>query len=130
MHSAFDAVRFDARDEEIRQQRITAWQQRQGPRVGDFVLMNDGTTRRFTHDWGEDIQTTSSYYPTHGSFYFGDGYCSYSGGLDPAILKTSIEDTGETRDGTVWFFHHGCSGAHRGVHCTIPCRVYRQLPPT
>lgn len=119
---------LDARDEEIRQQRIAAWSRRVGPRVGDFVEMLDGTLRRLTHDWGDDIQTTSGFQPGDVSFYFGDGHCSFSGSLDAAIPKVRLDDTGVLKDGPVWFFHHAIAGGGRAVRCAIPCRVYRQTP--
>jgi len=53
--------------------------------------------------------------------------CERSGSLDSAIPKSMLEDTGREEPGSVWFFHHDQSGASRGVQCTIPCRVYRQV---
>lgn len=120
-----DQFTFDDRDEAIRQELLTHWQAKPGIRVGDFIEMLDGTLRRFTHDWGKDIQTTMPKIP--GSFYFAGWYCSFSGGLDRSIPKNKIVATDQQREGLVWFFHHGHSGAHRGVTCTIPCRVYRQI---
>lgn len=117
-------IHFDDRDEAIRQARVVIWQTRSGPRVGDYVEMADGTLRRFTHDWGDEIQVSCTW--CGGSFYFGHGRCDYSGALDPAIAKADLTDTGTLRDGPVWFFHHDRAGAGRGVDCTIPCRVYRQ----
>jgi hypothetical protein len=123
-----NTIMFDHIDEELRQKRIAAWRQRHGPRVGDYVEMADGTLRRLTHDWGTDIQTTSASFPGNASFYFThSGHCSFSGSLDSAIPKSMLEDTGREEPGSVWFFHHDQSGASRGVQCTIPCRVYRQV---
>lgn len=120
-----DPITFDARDEAIRQARIEVWQSLLEPRVGDFVHMADGTLRRFTHDAGDRLQVTCK--GSSGSFYFGGSHCSYSGSLDPAVPKADLQLTANMRDGAVWFFHHGQPGAHRGVQCVIPCRVYRQL---
>lgn len=121
--------RFDDRDAEIRRERMEARALLLGPRVGDFVRMpgEDGL-RRFTYDWGDDIQTTWG--PnSDGSFYLCvGGGMSYSGGLDPAILKSRLIDTGEVRDGRCWFFHHAFQQAHNGVHTRVPCRVYRYEP--
>jgi len=50
---------FDEKDRAIRDARIAMWSERTGPRVGDFVVMSEGDVRRFTHDWGDDIQVTS-----------------------------------------------------------------------
>ena len=115
--------RFDGRDGDMLHQRIMARDVFNGPRIGDFVKMPDSTLRRFTHDWGDDIQTTTPRF-SGGSFYLGNGCASYSGALDAAILKTKIKNTGKTRDGAFWFFHHDFSTAHNGVHFTIPCRIF------
>lgn len=117
-------IQFDDRDAEILRERVALWQTRIGkPRVGDFVRMVDGELRRFTYNWGDGLQTT--YGGQSGSFYFGGNYMDYSGSLDSAVPIESIRDTGETMDGDAWFFHHGLSGAHRGVTVKVPCRVYQ-----
>ena len=115
----------DGKDYEILDHRLSKWNENKGPRVGDWCLMLDGTERRFTHDWGDSIQTTYSK-QGGGSFYLGDGYMSYSGSLDPAIQKDCFQLTRETRNARVWFFHHDFWGAGRGVEFTVPCRVYQQ----
>ena len=116
---------FDEKDRAIRDARIAMWSGRTGPRVGDFVVMSEGDVRRFTHDWGDDIQVTSGI-GGDGSFYFTrDGFMDYSGGLHPPILKTKLVDLNQTRMGHAWFFHHDERRAHNGVTCSVPCRVYR-----
>lgn len=117
---------FDEKDIEIARGRLSTWNERQGPRVGDWVDMLDGTQRRFTHNWGDGLQTTCGNGDS-GSFYFAKGCMSYSGGLDPSIPNGQLVDTGETRLGCAWFFHHDHSGAHRGVYFKAPCRVFRQV---
>ena len=127
-----EQIVFDVRDAELLAQRMIDWNSIQGPRVGDFVRMLDGTLRRFTYHWGDSIQTTckSEYgdtYHASGSFYFWKGGAmDFSGGLDHAIPVNKLRLTDETIDGRAWFFHHDCTGAHRGVHFTIPCRVWEQ----
>jgi len=119
---------FDERDAQILKQRIAMWAEIQGPRVGDFVKMKDGTLRRFTHDWGDDIQTTvGPVHPCSGdaSFYFGGDYMSFSGSLDHAIPKSSLREIGE-QEGGAWFFHHNEMRAHNGVSVRVPFRVYEQ----
>ena len=121
-------MELDERDQKILAERITKWQKLTGPRVGDFVHMPDGTLRRFTHHWGDGLQTTcGGTHPCAGnqSFYFGGEYMSFSGSLDSLIPLARIADTGECKDGSVWFFHHNHMTAHNGVHAKIPCRVYR-----
>ena len=113
-------VKPDIRDYDIAMERYLEWNKRPGPRVGDFVIMPDGTVERFSHDWGEDIQTCF-----HGSFYFGHGYADMSGGLNAAIPKSKITDTGEMKPGYFWFFHHDYHTAHHGVGLEADCRVYK-----
>jgi len=57
-------------DFELLAERINRFNLRSGPRVGDFVIMPDGNTLRFTHHWtydedqdGGDIQTTGLVLP-------------------------------------------------------------------
>lgn len=119
---------FDARDEELREKGLTFWSGVHGPRVGDFVILADGTHSRISTKTPTHFQLSE---PRFGaSFHWTWWYCSYSGGHKPVLHPlASLEPTGETRDGNVWVFHHDIAGAHRGVHCMIPCRVYR-LPPS
>ena len=119
---------FDAKDREILADREAAFNALSGPRVGDWCIMpNEEKPRRFSHDWGDAIQTS---WPKHGtgSIYLGQGYASYSGSLDPSLPKIALIDTGERRPGQFWFFHHDHSRAHNGVHFEIDCRVYRYNP--
>jgi hypothetical protein len=91
-----------------------------GPRVGDYLLMPYGLYTRFTHAWDETIQTGGG----SGSFFFGSGYCSYSGGLDSGVSYTDLIETTETKKGAIWFFDKNISGAGRGVYFEIPFRVF------
>jgi hypothetical protein len=82
------APQFDAKDQQLLNSRIAAWSKRSGPRVGDFVILpGEEHVRRFTHDWDDDIQTTSGI-GREGRFYFShDGFMDFSGGLDSPIRK-------------------------------------------
>lgn len=105
--------------------RMAAYDERPGPRVGDFLSLTVPDDRcrdytRFTHDWGDRLQTGGS---EHGSYYLGGGL-SYSGGLDPGISKADLVPTGLVREGSVWFFDRGISGAGRGVEFRAPFRVF------
>lgn len=123
---------LDQRNMDILSTRISAWNQNEGQRVGDFVRMLDGSTRRFTHDWGDDIQTTvGKSHPNDGDcrIYLGNGYTEFSGSLDRAILKTSLLLTPEVLPGSFWFFRNHDIRAHNGVNVKAPCRVYRQMVP-
>jgi hypothetical protein len=122
---------FDEQDADARDQFARNWNRQPGPRVGDFIRMAGGEMRRFTHHWGDGLQTSGAAWL--GSFYMSGGtlndrqtYVSYSGSLEPSIPLERIAPTGEVRNGTFWFFHHQRSQAHNDVHFTVPCRVYRE----
>ncbi len=120
---------FDSVDAEILAVREKSFNEMSGPRVGDFLRTPEGFLR-FTHDWGESIQTTVR--PTHpcngdASFYLSDGNVSFSGSLDSSIDKKLLKDTGEKQDGSFWFFHHNAFEAHNGVYFRIPCRVFEMV---
>jgi len=121
---------FDDKDAAILAERIAAWKNQAGPRVGDYCKLLDGTLRRFTHDWGDSLQTTvGGSHPCAGdsSFYFGGAYMSFSGSLDSAIDKRAFRETAEQMGGGAWFFHHDHACAHNGVHVKVPCRVFEQV---
>ncbi len=113
---------LDVRDVEILEARRIARDARDGPRVGDWIAMPDGSDHRITHDWGDHVQTGRG---DCGSFYLGAHGASYSGSLDPGVPKSRLRSTPETRDGRFWFFHHDWHQAHNGVECRLPCRVFR-----
>lgn len=119
---------FDDVDQAICDKRIAAWNERSGPRVGDWVLMPDGAQLRFTHDWGTDIQTTHPRLSGDASFYLGANYMEFSGSLDSAIPKAALLQIEGTIPGSAWFFHHNEVRAHNGVHFKVPCRVFRYQP--
>jgi len=117
--------------------RINQLNYRQGPRVGDFVIMPDETVLRFTHHWTYeddndpgDIQTTVPG-SADTSFYLSEnGFCDFSGSLDTALPVRDMQDTLENRPGRVWFFHDNYARAHNSVHATVPFRVFRYRPAT
>ncbi len=112
----------DAVDAEIARKKIAAFNKVSGPRVGDFVLMEDGTVERTAHDWGEQIQTTDGKFGS--SFYLSDGSASFSGGLNRSLQRELLSETTETREGVFWFFHHNEIRASNAVGIKFPCRVY------
>lgn len=117
MHTA---IELDETDRAIRDRRLAAWDERPGPRVGDFVRYTDGTLRRFSHDWDEyGLQTCDS-----GRFYLGEGHMSFSGALYAAVPPDTLRRTDEILDGACWFFHHDMRRAGNGVDIAVACRVY------
>lgn len=115
---------FDEKDEQIRLRNLREFDLRPGPRVGDYVDFSDGVTRRISYVWDDGVQTSDG-----GSWYFGLGYCSFSGGLYPSIKLGTLSLTKEKREGDVWFFHHDFSQAHNGVYTKVPFRVFKCSEP-
>jgi hypothetical protein len=121
---------FDERDAAILAARQVALDANTGPRVGDFVIFADDIMRRISHIWKfdaddsgpaiHDVQTSDG-----GSWYLAEGYCSFSGTLYRSVGASTLTDTGETSEGSVWFFHHDFSQAHNGVIARARFRVYR-----
>jgi len=111
-------------DEQDMDIALESWESREeidGPRIGDFVEFSDGVVHRFSHDWGDGMQTSKE-----GSIYLRkDGSASFSGGLNPCIPVDTLENTGKRKPGAFWFFHHDHWCAHNGVRFTIPCRVFK-----
>lgn len=116
---------LDERDRAILAERVAMLNADRGIRVGDFVSFA-GMLRRVSHvyserDWGSGwgVQTSDG-----GSFYLGESYCSFSGGLYPAVPGNTLTPTGEIRDGDVWFFHHDHATANGGVTASVAFRVW------
>lgn len=122
--------KLDSEDLKIQADRNKQRSKILGPRVGDYIEMLDGSLRRFTHDWGDSLQTTvGTNHPCSGdeSFYLCDnGALSFSGSLAPPIDISNIADTGKTRSGGCWFFHRDYATAHNGVRAEVDCRIYKQ----
>ena len=119
---------FDEQDAQIVLARAALREQRQGPRVGDFVLMPDGHMHRLTYDWGDSIQTTTKGFGEGSHYLSACGGVSYSGALDEALPKDCLEELPEPVMGNFWIFHRDVHTAHNGVTFSIPCRVYRYTP--
>jgi hypothetical protein len=114
-------------NEALLAERLHHLNARPGSRVGDFLQLpmlhpKLGTMTRLTHDWGNHIQTGG----LNGSYYLTTHGClSYSGSLDQGLKKADIlTEPAGTKEGTVWFFDGGISGAGRGVYFKVPMRVF------
>lgn len=118
-------TKFDERDAEILAERVKVFDDREGPRVGDYVVFSDSVTRRISYIWRDehgtafDVQTS-----TGGSYYLGKGYVSMSGSLFGPVKPETLVLTDEKRNGDVWFFHHDFHEAHNGVGAVMPFRVF------
>ena len=120
------ATELDERDAAILAERTRLFDEAPGPREGDYVIFADGTERRVSFvtplEWlpeCDSVQTSDG-----GSWYLGEGYCSFSGGLYRGVKRDTLTLTDETRAGSCWFFHHNHRMAHNGVEVLIPFRVY------
>ncbi len=92
------------------------------PRVGDFVIMPDGTYERAAYVWEDGVQTC-----INGSFALYNGYASMSGGLNPSIPKEKLISIGETKEGTFWAFHHDSWHANNAIGVRCSCRVFKVI---
>ena len=115
---------LDKLDVELRDQRIAAREGNEGPRVGDFIKMEDERLMRFSHDWDDaGLQVSEG-----GSFYLQPGgHLSYSGALDPIVPLAHIQETSKVLLGQCWFFHHDYAMKDNGVYTVIPCRVFNEV---
>ncbi len=124
------AERFlDETDQAIVDRRMATLNTRPGPRVGDFVIFADGTERRISEKWDEFVQTSDLAGDMAGRYYLSAAGLSYSGGLYPGILAETLTDTGETREGSAWIFHHDRHRAHNGVNFSASFRVFTSTLP-
>jgi hypothetical protein len=116
-------MNLDAKDIQILNDRLATRYQEKGPQVGDVVYFPDGSRRRFSHDWGDVIQTSFG-----GSFYLGNGYTSYSGGLERAKPVQNMINTGKTEEANFWFFHHDYPVKDGGVDvkALVPVWEYKE----
>jgi hypothetical protein len=130
-------VELDEQDQAILDRRVKLYNQKEGPRVGDFVMLKgEDKPRRFICEAGtEHLQVTDK--GAGGSFYLGEhdwtedkasvGYIRGSGACGPGILKTKLLNSGQTRTGRVWFFSHDISEKDNGVDVDILFRVFVQV---
>ncbi len=115
---------IDADNEAILAHRQSLLDARHAIGVGDLVIAGD-KTYRVAHDWGDSVQFTDGRFGA--SFYFGEGYVDFSGGLDPSIQKLCFTSTEERRAAPVWFFSQGFVRAHNGYHTEAMFRVWRLI---
>lgn len=92
------------------------------PRIGDYIIMPDGSYQRASHVWPDGAQTSEG-----GSYYLGCGFVGMSGGLNPTIPFSQIKPTGETKTGTFWTFHHDDMRADNGIGIKAVCRVFKVI---
>ncbi len=118
---------FDDRDQVILDRNMRSLDLIEHPRVGDYVRFVDGIERRISHVHafaGDPVSERTYQTSDGGSWYLGDGFCSFSGSLYNSVPHSSLMLTGAIKTGRVWFFHHDYPGANLGVDSTPIFRVY------
>jgi hypothetical protein len=112
------------KNEDLIKLREVAFNNIEGPRLGDYVIMPNYGYERICNDLDDRVQTTDGRFGS--SFHmFEDGCCSFSGGLNQPIGKDDFELTDQGKEGSFWFFSEGIVGAGRGHHFNLMCRVYK-----
>ena len=111
-------------NDEIFKSRVEQYDKIEGIRVGDWVRFPDGTMNRVTHIWDVEPERQIQTGGNGCGFYLGDGYISYSGGLDPAVPESKFTLVPETKLGWVWFFKKNYRAAHNGIDYEMPFRVF------
>ncbi len=108
----------------IANKRLMQWDEISGPRVGDFIIMQDGSYQRISNDWFDGrLQTSES-----GSYYLGNGLVSMSGWLNPSIPLNEIVPTTLKKEGNFWFFHNDMQAGSNSIGVKALCRVYQHVP--
>ncbi len=115
---------IDAENRAILAHRQRLLDERLSIGVGDFVIAGD-KTYRVAHHWGDSLQLTDGRYGA--SFFLGDGYLDFSGGLNPGIDISRFAATEERRHGSIWFFSQNSAEAHNGYRAEAVFRVWRLI---
>lgn len=106
-------------------EREKRFNEKSGPRVGDYVLLPNGKYDRFTQEYENKdwIQAGGS---SESSFYFfPSGGLTYSGTLNEGYPRKDLILTSETKDGKCWFFDRDRGAANNGVYFRSTFRVFR-----
>lgn len=115
----------DPRNVELLASRMAKLDEREGPRVGDYVRFACGTLRRCSYHWTDGdgwdggMQTSDG-----GSFHLGEYGVSFSGSLFSTVPTESLTLTDERLAGRVWIEHHGWLVKDCAVHYMPEFRVY------
>ena len=108
--------------------RETAYNKIDGVRVGDYIRHKDGTVSRATYLWDfPDMSPSVQDGGGSASFYLGDGYISYSGGLNQSIDISTLRQTAELKDGVIWFFKNGFQSCGNGIDYRMKFRVFQEV---
>ena len=121
--------KFDYTNEDILAKRMASMNKIKHPRVGDWLILDNGKYTRMTHYWDIEDPMMQVGGNEHGQYYLGNYGCSYSGSLDPGIPLELMQPTDRYKNGDVWFFNQDHHTAHNGTTFSIPFRVYKLKVP-
>jgi len=99
------------------------------PKMGDFIVLQNGTIERIAWDSGAGRFQTSD----TGSFHISESGASFSGGLSREMVKNVspiFDQCGRQkhRIGEAWFFHNSSPQAMSAVYITMPFKVWWEGP--
>lgn len=124
-------VELDDRDRQLAGLRLAALACQPAPQVGEIVAGagEEGDRRRIAYVWEAEQAPSGAWlalvqFADGGSFYLGDGYCSFSGALDSSE-SFALQVAPETVLASAWIFHHDHPGAGRGVDFLGIFRVWQ-----
>jgi hypothetical protein len=122
---AAEKVKVDAINERILTERQHFLDARTEVGLGDVVV--DGAhTFRVAHEFVDRVQLTDGRFGA--SFYLGQCYLSFSGGLCLPISKLRLQRSSERRKMPVWFFSEDHAQAHNSYHTSAWFPVWTLLP--
>lgn len=115
------------RDADIKviRSNLYAYNATHGLRVGDFVKFQDDSIRRVCHICernGAEVCFQPQSNLGDGSYSIGDGYCSYSGGLDSPVTH-NLMPAHKWVSGFAWSWGVS-SGAHMGINFWTYYRLF------
>jgi hypothetical protein len=121
-----DAITFDEKDAGLLGTAIRFRAISFKPLVGDYCIRQSGEVCRLAYETKDRFNVTHKV--MKGSFHLHDlGTMSYSGAFPETVRKADLVARGDLRSATCWMFHHGISGAGRGVDVIMPCRVFVEV---
>jgi hypothetical protein len=109
-------------NEVMLRQRQAALDKITGPKVGDYIRTIDSRLLRFTINSDDSLQAYRS-----GSFYLGHNGCDFSGACGDSYRKYRLIETGERKEGSVWFFDGDQWGAGRGHNTKAIFTVWEEV---
>lgn len=111
--------KYPERNAKILAERVAEFDAIEGPRVGDWLRLTDGSYARLANVEDSFFQCGV------GSYYFYGFACDFSGSLSCQCPPTrALRQTGDIRPGKIWFFNGHEVGPNNGVDFEIEFRVF------